>query len=246
MTCQQHGEGTVVSLEELLVYIVAPAGAATVALIVLYATRLRKSEKEQDLNPLLQHEPKFKAAERWRQRAKRSVSPSEADEARDELRTLGLEREILSDAIRRLYEAHAEGKITEEERELLAKRYKSRMLRVKDALTDSESVVALHELEAMQEDLFRLFDERLDELNSKIETLRSQIGLEPEEAIVPVPISAPVETAETERVPATRKKKKTGRKPQKPRKTPAEERIEKIQAEVEKVLDRLGQMEAEA
>jgi hypothetical protein len=246
MTCQQHGEGTVVSLEELLVYIVAPAGAATAALIVLYITRLRKSEKEQDLNPLPQRAPRFEAADRWRQRAKTSVSPSEANEARDELRTLGLEREILSDAIRRLYEAHAEGKITEEERELLAKRYKSRMLKVKDAITESESVVALHELEAMQEDLFRLFDERLDELSSKIEALRSQIGLEPEEAIIPVPIPAQVEKTEPEREPATRKKRRTGRKPQKPRKTPAEERIEKIQAEVEKVLDRLGQMEAEA
>ncbi len=245
MTCQQQGEGTVVSLEELLVYIVAPAGAATAALVVLYTTRLRKSEKEQDLNPILQRTPKVEAAERWRHRAEKSISPSEADEARHELRTLGLEREILSDAIRRLYEAHAEGKITEEERELLAQRYKSRMLKVKDAITESESVVALHELEAMQEDLFRLFDERLDELSSKIETLRTQIGVEPEEAIRPVPISTPAETPETERAPTTRKKK-TERRPRKPRKTPAEERIEKIQAEVEKVLDRLGQMEAEA
>ena len=43
-----------------------------------------------------------------------------ASNAKDELRMLDLERDILGDAIRRLYEAHAEGKITEQERDKLA------------------------------------------------------------------------------------------------------------------------------
>ena len=40
--------------------------------------------------------------------------------------------------------------------------------------------------------------------------------------------------------------KKKSKKPTKPKKTEAEERIDQIRSEVEKVLERLGQMETEA
>lgn len=228
------------SFEELLPYILALIVTPIAVLIVLYATKLRKKEENLELSP------KLEAAERWRYRVQRSISLGDAKEANEELRILSLEREILSDAIRHLYEAHAEGKITEEERERLAKRYKSRMMNVKEAIAGSESVVVLHELEAMQEDLISLFDERFDELNAKIETLRSRVGLETEESIIPTPIPLQIEAEPLEKASAKKtKKKKTSRKPQKPRKTAAEERIEKIRAEVEKVLDRLEQMEVE-
>jgi len=232
-----------VSFEELLLYIIASSGTVIAVLIVLYATRFRKKKEEENLQP----SPKLEATERWRYRAQRSISLDNAKEAREELRTFSLEREILSDAIRHLYEAHAEGKITEEEREQLAKRYKSRMMAVKEAIAENESIVALHELEAMQEDLVKLFDERFDELNSKIETLRSQVGLETEEPLVPTQISIPtqIEEESLEKAPAKKAKKKNMQKPRKSRKTAAEERIEKIRSDVEKVLDRLEQMEAE-
>ncbi len=120
------------------------------------------------------------------------------------------------------------------------------MMTIKEAISENESLVALHELEAMQEDLVKLFDERFDELNTKIETLRSQIGLETKETIVPTPIPLPQMEAEPpEETPEKKTKKRISRKPQKSRKTAAEERIEKIRAEVEKVLDRLEQMEVE-
>lgn len=226
--------------EELLPYIIPLAATSIAVLIVLYVTRVRKKEDEENLRP----SPKLEATQKWRYRAQKSISLDDAKEAKDELRTFSLEREILSDAIRRLYEAHAEGKITEEEREQLAKRYKSRMMAVKEAIAEKESVVALQELEAMQEDLIKLFDERFDELNTKIENLRSQVGLETEEIIVPTQIPQ-IEAEPTEKGHARKAKKKTQQKPRKSRKTAAEERIEKIRSEVEKVLDRLEQMEVE-
>jgi hypothetical protein len=235
-----------VGFEELLPYVISVTAITIAALIILYVTRLRKEEKV-PLETSIQPE----ALERWRHRVQKSVSSDDATEASYELRTLGLEREILSDAIRRLYEAHAEGKITEEEREQLGKRYKSRMMSVKDAIAENESVVALHELEAMQEDLIKLFDERFDDLNVKIENLRSRIGLETKETIIPTQIPTPVPTqmeAEEPREKETSRKtrrKTTKKQPKKTGKTIGEERIEKIKAEVEKVLDRLEQMEAE-
>lgn len=231
------------SFEELLPYIIVLIiGTATAVLIVLYAMRLGKKKEDEILQP----SPKLEATERWHHRVKRSISLDNAKEAKGKLRILSLEREILSDAIRRLYEAHAEGKITEEEREQLAKRYKSRMMTIKEAITEDESIVALHELEAMQEDLIKLFDNRFDELNIKIETLRSRVRLETKETIVPILLPTQIEAEPLEKAPERKTKKKTRRKPQKSRKTAAEERIEKIQAEVEKVLDRLEQMEVES
>ena len=180
----------------------------------------------------------------------KSVPRDDAVHARDELRMLDLEREILSDAIRKLYEAQAEGKITEEEREKLGQTYKARMMSVKDAITKDQSVVALHELETMQEDLMKLFSERFDELNAKIGELRSKTDLKPvkEITIMSKLEEAEAETSEEEKSEGEEKAKKK-RKPPAPKASPrteAEKRIEEIRSEVEKVLDRLGQMEIES
>ena len=121
-------------------------------------------------------------------RVSKSVQATDASQAKDELRTLELEREVLGDAIRRLYEAHAEGRITEEERERLAGTYKARMMSVKDSMAKDETVVALHQLEAMQEDLIKLFSDRFGDLSSKVEELRTRIDVKP---IKEVKIAAP-------------------------------------------------------
>ncbi|MEM1540492.1 MAG: hypothetical protein QXJ07_03830, partial [Candidatus Bathyarchaeia archaeon] len=178
----------------------------------------------------------------------KTVSPEEVARAREELRILDLEREILSDAIRKLYEAHAEGKITEEERDRLAQTYKERMMIVKEAIVKDESLVALHELEVLQEDLIKLFSERFDEISAKIEELRSKVEAKPlKEIIIPTPKpEKPSEIEEKTEAEAEEKAKKRRKTPAKPSpRTEAERRIEEIRAEVEKVLERLGQMEIE-
>ena len=104
---------------------------------------------------------------------------------------LDLEREILSDAIRRLYEAQAEGKITEQEREKLAATYKARMMSIKESISKDETIVALHDLESMQEDLMKLFSERFGELTSKVDELRTKIDVKP---IREIPVKLPTQT----------------------------------------------------
>jgi predicted transcriptional regulator len=196
-------------------------------------------KKAEEVEPELRGYP-FKIA--------KSVPQEDASRAKEELRILDLEREILSDAIRRLYEAHAEGKITEEERERLAQTYKSRMMTVKDAISKDESLVALHELETMQQDLMKLFSERFDELSGKIEELRAKTETKTIKEITIAPKTLTAETPGIEEKPSDEEKAKKRRKPPaKPSpRTEAEKRIEEIRAEVEKVLDKLGQMEIES
>jgi predicted transcriptional regulator len=182
----------------------------------------------------------------------KSVPASTASSAKDELRTLDLEREILSDAIRRLYEAQAEGKITEQEREKLAGTYTARMMAIKESISKDESIVALHDLESMQEDLMKLFSERFAELTSKVEELRTRIDVQPiREIPVKMPTLTPTsqmekveETEEEEEEEKQKRKRKSEEKIE--AKTEAEKRIELIRSEVEKVLDKLGQMEIES
>jgi len=217
---------------ELLLILISCV-AVLVAILMLYAMRGGKKKEE----PLEMPEVP-EVSERWPSKVERSVTSTDAKRAQDELRILGLEREILSHAIRRLYEAQAEGKITEEERNNLAQGYKGRMLEIKDMISKGESVVALHELESMQGDLIKLFNERFDEINEKITNLRGSLKFKPVRE-VPIPSPAPPSSP-----PGKAKRKE--RKPTAPKKTEAEKRIEEIRAEVEKVLERLGQIEVEA
>jgi len=190
----------------------------------------------------------------------KSVQTTMASSAKDELRTLDLERDILGDAIRKLYEAHAEGKITEQERDKMAITYKNRMNTIKESIQKDEGIVALHELEGMQEDLMKLFSERFGELTSKVEELRTRIDVKP---IREIPIKMPSQTPqqmegddgeeeEEETAAPTASGEEKPRKKRKPpeekpdAKTEAERRIESIRSEVEKVLDKLGQMEIES
>jgi hypothetical protein len=215
------------------------------AVIVIYAMRMRRKKPgEATVQPAMEREFRglpFKVT--------KSVQLTDASHAKDELRILDLEREILSDAIRRLYEAHAEGKISEQERERLASSYKSRMMAVKESMAKDETIVALHELEGMQEDLMKLFSERFGDLSSKVEELRSKIDLTPVKEIpvqMPKPqmLEEPEGAGEEEAEEKPKKKKKAPAKPSP--KTEAEKRIEEIRNEVEKVLDKLGQMEIES
>lgn len=226
-----------------IVVIVSVVAIAIAIAIVIYSmrkmgktpTETSRKQEELDLGGL-----PFKVT--------KSVQSTDASQAKNELRILDLEREILSAAIRRLYEAHAEGKISEQERERLASSYKNRMMAVKDSMAKDESIVALHELEIMQEDLVKLFSERFGDLSTKVEELRSKIDVQ---TVKEIPVKMPksqmpeeLEIAEEEERGKPQRKKKAPAKPSP--KTEAEKRIEEIRNEVEKVLDKLGQMEIES
>jgi hypothetical protein len=218
-------------ISEIMAYSVA-IGAVVVALITVYMMRSRRKKIPEESSQLPE------AVAILPLRGERTVTTFDAKKSKKELNLLDVEREILSFGIRRLYEAHAEGKISEMERERLAEGYKQRMLEIKDSVAKNESIVALHELESMQEDLIKLFNNRFDEINNKIGSLRVNLDIKPEPEIHKPSPAAPFSQPEK----ITRKR----RKPSTPKKTEAEERIDQIRAEVEKVLERLGQMETEA
>jgi hypothetical protein len=247
-------------IEETTIWIVTLVVVIAVCATVIFAMRQRYTKKPQERKPdkpiaggidLEFANVPFKVS--------KSVQGTMANSAKDELRILDLEQQILGDALRRLYEAQAEGKITESEREKLAGMYKVRMNSIKESISKDQNIIALHELESMQEDLMKLFSERFGDLTSKVEELRTKIDVK---AIREIPIKMPQQTIQLEEeeeqeeeedteVEVSEKKQAVPKKRKPPegkpdQKTDAERRIESIRSEVEKVLDRLGQMEVEA
>ena len=242
----------------VLSIVAAIALAACVALILLMRKRTKrvavKTSKDPEMDSILGTPIGSSPF-----RVTKSVQSTDAVHAKDELRILDLEREILADAIRHLYEAHAEGKITEQERERLAGSYKSRMMAVKNSMAKDETIVALHELEGMQEDLMKMFSERFGELSGKVEELRTRIDIRPVKEIkvqmpkpqIPVvPDQIEKDEEETSEETVESESKEKPKKPKKPpaekQKTEAEQRIDAIRSQIDEVMNKLGQMEMES
>ena len=96
--------------------------------------------------------------------------------------------------------------------------------------------------------MIKLFSERFGDLNIKVEDLRSKIDVEPVKEVkirVPKSLEAIEEQEEELKVDKKRKRRKSTTEASTP-KSEAEKRIEAITSEVEKVLDKLGQIEIDS
>ncbi len=196
-----------------------------------------ETEKKEDLTP---------QAIMSSLKSEQTIASEDADKAKDELRTLNLEKEIVSYALTRLYEAEAEGKITKDERIQLVEKYRIEMKNLDTQIDRKQMIVRLHDLEGTQAELIKMFHDKFGEINRNIEDIRSTLGVGGREPPKIEAVSAP---NRPEVAPSAQKEKKTEEKaapkPKTPPKTKAEEKIEAIQEEVMKVLERLEQMETE-
>ncbi|MCD6470903.1 hypothetical protein J7L29_08940 [Candidatus Bathyarchaeota archaeon] len=242
-----------------LFYLTVILGIAVVALAVLLLIERGRKEK-----PVQKIEEKSgeNLVRGWSWPISKTVSDEVVENVKNRLRVLEIEREILSYAIRRLYEAQAEGKITAEERDNLILKYKDDLERVKQEIARGESIIALNELEKMQEEFVKMFSEKFEALTKRIEELKAIANLAaPTSRLVVEPVKAPKEEVEkkVEKTP-TPKRKKEKAKPKEAAEQPSPRNVEKseeieetedeqdirqIVAEVEKVLSKLSQMEIE-
>ena len=253
---------------EFWLWLIIALGTVAVGFIILLVMEREKRK------PLVEESSEPSQIQKVRlmsKSAKKTIMNDIISETKDKLRLLELEREILSYAVRRLYEASVEGKITEAERDRLALKYKMDLARIKEEIERGESLVALNELEKMQQDLVKMFSERFDEMNKKIDDLRIKSGYvapTPKETVTsetikeqvqpepPTIVEEPQEEAgeekpedikqPAEKTVETKVKKTSKPKPStEPEAGDAEKKVEQIVAEVEKVLKKLGQMEVE-
>ena len=176
---------------------------------------------------------------------KRTVTGSDVSKARERLRVASLERDIIGDALTKIYEAESKGQITETERNQLVQRYKVDLKRVGAEVDTHKKVVDLHELESAKEDLLKSFHEKLMEIDLRINQIKPSIPQQPAQEVkvlntTPVPAKEEPSQGAPSQPPANKEK------PAKERpKNKAEERLEAIREEVLKAMERLEQIETE-
>jgi hypothetical protein len=257
---------------ELLVWIIGALVAGIIGLALILFLQSRKKEAvSKEFNTFEGHE----ILKDLYVSKKKTVTDDLYIEAREKLKILDLEREISGYAIRRFYEASANGKITAEERDRLAEKYKIDLERIKEDIARGESVVALKELERMQKEFVNLFSERFTDLNSRIAKLRINSGLGPtitdktiinhmiDESIGNKEIvksqtlkeerkvkqieetKTPIENIGIRKENISKKRKIKIKPPFESETLDADKKVEQIVSEVEKVLKKLGQIDVE-
>ena len=105
-----------------------------------------------------------------------TVTSADLERSRREMRTIMVERDLLSSAMMKLYEAETEGRITREEREMISKRYSDQIRDLQSKLKDVELVVEVGELEGLRNELVALFQGKIQNIEARLDIARQRLG----------------------------------------------------------------------
>ncbi len=165
-----------------------------------------------------------------------TVTSADLERSRREMRTIMVERDLLSSAMMKLYEAETEGRITREEREMISKRYSDQIKDLQSKLKDVELVVEVGELEGLRNDLVSLFQGKIQNIEARLEVARQRLG----------PVAAPpVKKEAAPKVERGTELEKVVEKRAKTEMTEAERRRKEIMDDVMGELARLEQIDIE-
>ena len=165
-----------------------------------------------------------------------TVSSSDLDRSRREMRTIMVERDLLSSALMKLYEAENEGRITKEEREMISKRYSEQIKDLQAKLKDVELVVEVGELESLRNELVTLFTQKIQNIEGRLDAAKQRLGVVAPEAIKKE--AAPRVDHGTDLERAVEKRAR-------PEMSESERRVKEIRDEVMEALTRLEQIDIE-
>jgi MFS superfamily sulfate permease-like transporter len=128
---------------------------------------------------------------------RKTVTVDELERSKREMRTLLLERDLLSATLTKIYEAESDGKITREEREMIARRYSSQIREFEASLRDKELIVEVGELETLRDDLLSLFKEKIQNIESRLDQAKERLQPMRQEIRTEVPRQMPRSVAAT-------------------------------------------------
>lgn len=159
------------------------------------------------------------------------------------IKILNLEKEIRNYVLTRLLEAETEGKISYEDRMRLVKKYSLEIQHLEQQISNREMIFQQQGYEHTQEDLKNIFNSKFNEISDTVNNVKNNLETLPKEE-VREPVKSPIDVLPAQQKGQTIKRKATTKK-KKRQKSKAEERIEKIQDEVLKIVAQIEQMEIE-
>ena len=153
------------------------------------------------------------------------------EKARKELNSILLEKELLANALTRVYEAEVQNKITKEEREELTRKYSSQMKVVEEKLGNTELLIEVGDLENLRNELINLFEQKIDLIEKRLD--QSKIKLNQ--------IIGNLQIAKE----ASKEEKQKETPKEKPKSTEVDDKVNALREEVLQALDRLEQLDFE-
>lgn len=171
---------------------------------------------------------------------KKTVTEFDVKKAKEELKVLSLERDIVGTALTLIYDAENRGEIDQLERSRLASRHQTELKRIEVKIIDNQRIVDLYELESAKGDLVKSFYDKIAEIDARINKLRPAVAASPSPPEIRKEGINRIDE-QSEKQTASEPSKTTKERP----KSKAEEKMDAIREEVLKAMDRLEQIEAE-
>jgi hypothetical protein len=107
------------------------------------------------------------------------IASSEAlTRARDTLKILRLEKQILGSAVTTIYESQSKGLISEAERDQMLEKYKIDLKRLEKGIEENQQIVELHDLQVERDELVKNFESKLAAIDSRLKGLKSGAPME--------------------------------------------------------------------
>ncbi|MBI2183372.1 MAG: hypothetical protein HYU39_00275 [Thaumarchaeota archaeon] len=169
----------------------------------------------------------------------KSIEKVELEKRKREMKALLVEKEMLTGAIARVFEAEAEGRLTKEEREQLVGKYRSQFRGVEERLENADLFIEVGELEQLREELVGLFDRKMGQIESRLADAKSR--LKAVKTSIPIAVQLVAPKAPEEK-PV---EKKAEEKKQKPG-AEVDDKVKAVRDEVLEALARLEQMDVES
>ena len=164
------------------------------------------------------------------------VASGDLEKSRREMRTIMVERDLLSSALMKLYEAETEGRITKDEREMISRRYSEQIKDLQSKLKDVELVVEVGELENLRNELVSLFEQKIQNIETRLDAAKQRLGVAAPETVRKEPSPRIERGTDLERAVERRTR---------PELSDSERRVKEIRDEVMEALTRLEQIDIE-
>jgi len=167
---------------------------------------------------------------------KKRINRSEIEKARRYMNTILLEKDLISSALTRVYEAEVDGKISRSERDELAARYKKRLREVEDKLGDTEITIEVGDLERLRDELMNLFERKIHQIDDRLQ--EASIKLDKMKISIEPPKTLEMTIEEVEKKSRVKKTPKTDE-------IEVNDKVKVLREEVLEALARLEQMDIE-
>ncbi len=162
----------------------------------------------------------------------REPTPTEVEGARREMRLLKMEKEYLSGALTRVYEAEVQGKITKDEMQFLSQKYRGDLQGIDEKLSKSQAIVEVADLENAREELLSLVNNKVAQIDARLKELKVKVGVE-----LP-PLEKALEPLKEER-------KEKAAEAKRERAPVMDEKLKKVVDDISEAMAKLEQMDLE-